>query len=398
MRITDVTTIKLVAKMATPMADAIHYMPERPLLIVQVHTDTGLIGLGEAAAYGGYLESTEAIVRGELRRTILGQDPFRVERLWSMMATRAHQRGRRGMLMMAISGIDIALWDVIGQATNTPLYRLLGGYRDTLDAYASAGFYAAGKGPDDLAAEVAGYQARGFRFGKIKVGRNPDVLLNPLHDMPASEYATATFEEDVKRVRAVRRAVGPGFKLAIDANNAWTPSVALNFMHRVEDQDILWLEEPVATDDIAGSAHVADRLITPVAGYETETGLQGFRELIERRAVDIVQPDVIWTGGITETRKVASLAQAHGLPVIPHVFSSALSTIANMHLIASIPNGGLLEFDQNPNPLRSELFNEPIEVTPDGTVAMPDRPGLGVTLNQETIDRYRVERHDPSNE
>jgi D-galactarolactone cycloisomerase len=128
----------------------------------------------------------------------------------------------------------------------------------------------------------------------------------------------------------------------------------------------------------------------PVAGYETATGLASFRDLIARHAVDIVQPDVIWTGGITLCRKVAALAQAHGLPVVPHVFSSAVASIANMHFIASIPNGGLLEFDQNPNSLRSDLFEVPIECGPDGTVRLPDRPGLGVTLNRATVDQHRL--------
>ncbi|MEA2531341.1 MAG: D-arabinonate dehydratase [Thermomicrobiales bacterium] len=396
MRITEVTTIKLRYQMPVPMADAIHYMPERPLLLVQVHTDEGIVGLGEAAAYGGYLESMEALVTGELRRIIVGEDPFRVEKLWSMMATRPHQRGRRGMLMMGISGIDIALWDIVGQATQTPLYRLLGAYRDRLTAYASAGFYARDKDAQALAEEVRGYAERGFRWVKIKVGRNPDVMLNPLHDMHFSDYATARLDEDVERVRAVREAVGPKVKIAVDANNAWTAPVALKFMREVEPLDIAWLEEPVATEDLVGSAELAHQLDTPIAGYETETGLPGFRELIVRQAVDIVQPDAIWTGGITECRKVAALAQAFHLPVVPHVFSSGLSTIANMHLIASLPNAGLLEFDQNPNPLRSELFEEPIEVGADGTVKLPERPGLGVKLNQATIDKYRVDRHIPS--
>jgi len=395
MKITDVTTIKLTYQMDRPMADAIHYMPARPTLLVQVHTDAGIVGLGEAAAYGGDLDSMEALVLGTLRPMVLGEDPFTIERLWSKMATRAHQRGRRGMLMMGISGVDIALWDIVGQATKTPVYRLLGAYRDTLDAYASAGFYAGGKGPDELMEEVGGYVERGFKTVKIKVGRNPDVMLNPLHDMNASDYATVPFEEDIERVYAARAAIdlaagSAGAKLAIDANNAWTPSVAFAFMRALGDTDLAWLEEPVATEDLAGSAELAYQLDTPVAGYETETGLPGFRELIARRAVDIVQPDAIWTGGITECRKVAALAQAYHLPVIPHVFSSGVSTIANMHLIASLPNGGLLEFDQNPNPLRSELFEDPITVDPDGRVKLPDRPGLGITLNQATIDKYRV--------
>jgi L-alanine-DL-glutamate epimerase-like enolase superfamily enzyme len=390
MKITEVSTIRLRYPMETAMADAIHYMPERPLLIVQVHTDTGLIGMGEAAAYGGDLESMDALVLGVLKPIVLGQDPFAVERLWQQMATRPHQRGNRGMLMMAISGVDIALWDVIGQAVKTPLYRLLGGFRDELTAYASAGFYAGGKDASALAHEVAGYAKQGFEWVKIKVGRNPDLMWNPLHQMNANTYATATFEEDITRVEAARNAIGPHVKLAIDANNAWSPPDALRFMDAIGPQQIAWLEEPVATEDRRGSAEVARALTTPVAGYETETGLAGFRDLILSGAIDIVQPDVIWTGGITPCRKIAALAEAFHLPVIPHVFSSALSTIANMHFIASIPNGGLLEFDQNPNPLRSELFEEPIVVDARGKVAMPDEPGLGVRLSQETIDRYRV--------
>jgi L-alanine-DL-glutamate epimerase-like enolase superfamily enzyme len=393
LKIIDVTTIKLNFELPVPMADAIHYMPARPTLLIQVITDDGYIGLGESATYGGFLESIEELIIGELRQTILGEDPFNVERLWAKMATRAHQRGRSGMLMMAISGIDIALWDIIGQATQTPLYRILGAYRDTLDVYASAGFYARGKDCNALAEEVGGYVARGFKTVKIKVGRNPDVMLNPLHNMQAADYATVSLGEDIERVRAVRRAIGAKTRLALDVNNAWTPPVALSFMREVESVDIHWLEEPVATDDIEGSALVAHQLVTPVAGYETETGLPRFRELITKRAIDIVQPDVIWTGGITECRKIAAVAQAYGLPVVPHVFSSGVSTIANMHFIASIPNGGLLEFDQNPNPLRSDLFEEPIEVTPDGTVRLPDRPGLGVTLNSATIDTYRIDQH-----
>lgn len=372
------------------MTDAIHYMPARNVLLVQVRTDAGLVGLGESAAYGGSLESMAAVVEHDLRPIIVGQDAARIERLWQMMAGRPHQRGTRGMLRNAISGIDIALWDIMAQAARMPLWRMLGGYRDRLDAYASAGFYAGDKTADALAAEVASYAERGFRGVKIKVGRQPDALLNPLVHMDATDYATVSFEEDVARVRAARRAIGRNVMLAIDANNAFTAPAAVRFARAVEDQAIAWFEEPVATEDIDGSADVARQLDMPVAGYETETSLAGYRELLARRAVDIAQPDVIWSGGVTESRRIAALAQAYAAPVIPHVFSSAVSTAANMAFIASIPNGSWLEQDQNPNALRTELFNEPLDVCADGTIAMPERPGLGYTLNEATIERYRV--------
>lgn len=390
MKITDVTVTKLSYEMDLPMADAIHFMPARTLLVVHVHTDAGITGIGESAAYGGSLTSMETLVTGELRTAILGKDPFMVEQLWRSMTTSSQQRGARGMLMMAVSGVDIALWDIVGQATNTPLYRLLGGYRDSLTGYASAGFYANQKSPSDLADEAGGYVDQGFSWLKMKVGRNPDVMLSPLHDMPERDYAPVPFTDDVERVQAVREAVGPEVRIAIDANNAWTPSEAIRFMRQVEPLDIAWLEEPVSTEDLAGSAEVARAVDTPVAGYETETSLAGFRNLITAQAVDIVQPDVIWSGGITPTRKIAALAEAYHLPVIPHVFSSAIATVANMHLIASIPNGGLLECDQNPNPLRTDLLETPVVVDSDGVVSVPDEPGLGIRLNQDTVERYRV--------
>lgn len=390
MRIVDVSTIKLRYTVPTPMADAIHFMPERNVLLVRIATDDGLVGTGESAAYGGSLESMERVILDDLRPSLLGEDPFAVSRLWQRMVARGHQRGPTGMLMQAISGVDIALWDLIGQATRTPLYRLFGAYREELEAYASAGFYAGNKSRHDLAEEVRGYAERGFRGVKIKVGRNPEVLLNPLPDTWAPEYATASLEEDIERVRAVRAALGPAVRLALDANNAWTPATAIQFTRAVSDQRIAWLEEPVWTEDVRGSAHVAQVLHVPVSGYETTTGLAGFRDLIAQRAVDIVQPDVIWTGGFTVCRKVAALAEANRLPVIPHVFSSAVALVANMHLIASLPNASLLEFDQNPNPLRSELLETPVELQPDGFVRLPERPGLGITLDDAVIERYRV--------
>jgi L-alanine-DL-glutamate epimerase-like enolase superfamily enzyme len=224
----------------------------------------------------------------------------------------------------------------------------------------------------------------------MKVGRTPDTALNPLAHQVRPDFATVTLEEDLDRVRAVRKAVGDEFELAVDANNAWNVATALQAGREFELLRIAWLEEPVLTDDRAGSAELAHALDTAIAGYETESLVSGFRDLVNLRAVDVVQPDVIWTGGITACRRVAALAYAAGLPCIPHVYSTAVSLVANLHFVASLPNSHLLEFDQNPNALRSELLDIPVEPDGNALIALSERPGLGVALDRETLRRHAV--------
>jgi L-alanine-DL-glutamate epimerase-like enolase superfamily enzyme len=175
----------------------------------------------------------------------------------------------------------------------------------------------------------------------------------------------------------------------VDINCAWSPALAIQMGRAMEPQNLYWIEEPVATDDIQGSAEVARALGAPIAGYETEVGAYGFRELIIQRAVDIIQPDIAWAGGFTECRRIAAFAHVHNMMVAPHAFSSAITLVASMHLLASIPNGLLLEFDQNPNALRTELLQEPIKAE-DGFVKLPEQPGLGVELDPTVVERYRV--------
>ncbi len=245
-----------------------------------------------------------------------------------------------------------------------------------------------GKDAAALADEIRGYAGSGFRHAKIKVGRTTDTPMNPLTHMEEPGFATVTLAEDLRRVAAVRKAVGDDFRIMVDANNAWTKATALEAGREFERLGVHWFEEPTVTDDRAGSAALAAALDVPIAGYETQTGLAGFRDLIEGRAVDIVQPDVIWTGGITACRRIAALAMASNLPCVPHVFSTAVSLAANLHFIASIPNSYLLELDRNPNALRTELLDRPIEPDERGVVAVPDGPGLGVRLDRETLRRY----------
>ena len=386
--ISYVKTYQVAYPLDAPLSDSIHYMPVRAALLVELGTDDGGVGIGESAIYGGPASVVETMIHDELAPRILGEDPTRPEWLWQVMTARSHQHGDGGVLPAAISGLDIAMWDLLARRAGLPLYRLLGGYRDEVRAYASAGFYAEGKDAGGLADEVRGYVEAGFRHVKIKVGRTTDTPANPLVHMDAPDFATVTFAEDLRRVGAVRKAIGEDVHLMVDANNAWTKPTALEAGREFERLGIHWFEEPVPTDDREGSAALAAALTVPIAGYETRTGLAGFRDLIADGAVDIVQPDVIWSGGITACRRIAALAVAAGLPCVPHVFSTAVSLAANLHFIASIPNSYLLEFDQNPNALRTELLDRPIEPDERGIVTVPDGPGLGVRLDPETLRRY----------
>src|SRR5262245_4137888 len=388
MKIVDIRTIPLSYRCDPPYGSAGGLQARGGARWVGIETEERVIGMGEAGVGGG---STRDVIEKQLRPMLIGEDPLLIEGLWQKMFARTRQFGRRGIVMNAISGIDIALWDIAGKVARMPLYRLLGGCRERVEAYASGGFYQDGKSVDDLAGEAEGYRARGFKGMKMKVGRNPATQTHLRHLVDHAGQCEVEPEEDIARVAAVRRALGPRAKLMVDVNCAWSPAMAIEMGRAMEDHKLYWIEEPVATDDINGSAKVADALATPIAGYETEIGLDGFRELITRGAVDIVQPDIAWSGGFSECRRIAALAQAHHRMVAPHAFASAVTLVASLHFIAAIPNGLVLEFDQNPNGLRDELLKDPISIEADGTVKLPVRPGLGIELDRAAIERYRIE-------
>ena len=388
MKIVDIRTTPLSYRCEPPYGSAGGMQARRGSLLVEIETDERVIGIGEAGVGGG---TTQDVIRRVLEPMLIGEDPLLIERLWQKMFAHTRQYGRRGIVMNAISGIDIALWDIVGKVAQLPLYRLLGGCRERVEAYASGGFYQEGKSVEDLAAEAEGYRARGFKGMKMKVGRNPSTQTHLRHLADHAQLCEVEPEVDIARVAAVRRALGSQTKLMVDVNCAWSPSFAIEMGRALEPYKPYWIEEPVATDDIDGSARVAEALATPIAGYETEIGLYGFRELIIRDAVDIVQPDLAWAGGFSECRRIAALAQAHHLMVAPHAFAGAVLLAASLHFSASIPNGLALEFDQNPNGLRDELLKEPISIDSEGTVKLPERPGLGIELDRGAVERYRSE-------
>jgi len=387
MKIAAIRTIPLACDCDPPYASAAGVQSRRGALLVEIGTDDGVVGLGEAGPGGG---ATAAVIDKQLAPLLLGEDPLLIEYLWQKMWARTRQHGRRGVVMHAISGVDIALWDIAGKVARLPVYRLLGACRDRVEAYASGGFYQEGKSAADLAGEAEGYRARGFTGMKMKVGRNPSTQTHLREWLGNKNFCEVDPAEDVARVAAVREALGPHGKLMVDANCAWSPAMAIEIGRELERYHLYWIEEPVATDDIDGSAKVAAALATPIAGYETELGLYGFRALIDRGAVDIVQPDIAWSGGFSECRRIAAYAQAHNLMVAPHAFAGAVTLVASLHFAAAIPNALMLEWDQNPNGLRDELLKEPLRLEADGTVKVPERPGLGIELDRAAIERFRT--------
>jgi L-alanine-DL-glutamate epimerase-like enolase superfamily enzyme len=370
MKITDVTFIPLSFLPPRPPRDGLSGIAARDVFLVQIHTDVGITGTGECFALGT-LRTLASIVDEILKPVLIGQDPTLIESLWEKMYRHSFRVGRRGIVLAAISGIDIALWDILGQAAKLPLYRLLGGAHERILAYASGGYYLEGKDLDELQQEMAGYAEQGFKAVKMKIG------------------GSETLQNEVERVRYAREALGANIELAVDANNAWDFNTALRMARLLEPFNILWFEEPLSSDDIESSVALAAATDIPIAGYETEYTRFGLRDMITRRAVDIVQTDVIWSGGMTECRKIATLASTWGMPCIPHFSASAISLAANLHFGCSIPNATYFELTQDENPLRDELLNNPI-VGKNGWLTPPEAPGLGIDINWSVIEKYRA--------
>src|ERR1700730_17546621 len=254
MKIVDIRTIPLSYRCEPPYGSAGGMQARRGALLVEIETDERVIGIGEAGVGGG---STRDVIEKQLRPMLIGEDPLMIEGLWQKMCARPRQFGRRGIVMNAISGIDIALWDIAGKVAKLPLYRLLGGCRDRVEAYASGGFYQEGKGVDELAGEAEGYLARGFKGMKMKIGRNPSTQTHLRHLAEHAELCEVEPEEDIARVAAVPKALGPHAKLMIDVNCAWSPAMAIRMGRAREPYDLYWIEEPGAAADNGSRARGA---------------------------------------------------------------------------------------------------------------------------------------------
>ena len=341
-------------------------------VVVQVHTDDGITGVGNVGAGS---PAAAAVIEHHLAPLVLGRDPFELELLWQTMFRHTLNFGRKGLAIEAISAIDIALWDIVGKATAQPVYNLLGGRtRDTIRAYASQCY--AREDLDALAAEARSYVDEGYTAVKMRFGYGP-------HD------GRGGMLRNRELVATVRGAIGDDVELAAEAYMGWDETYAIAMIRMVDEFGLAWVEEPVLPDRIDAYARIRRSVGTPISGGEHEFTLQGFHQLLQAGAVDIVQPDVNRMGGITEARKVWALAEAHGLRVVPHG-----NQAHNAHLILASLASPLIEVfpDDGVRPgykLHHEFFDgEPR--AHGGVVQVPDTPGLGLELNAEAIERHKA--------
>jgi D-galactarolactone cycloisomerase len=349
----------------------------RQAVLCTVSTDAGLQGVGEAFYFGGPGAVAATLIRDGFGPLLLGRDPLDSSVIWDILYNWSRDQGQKGLTISAISAIDIALWDLKGKILGQPVYRLLGGaYRNRARTYATGLYEPQGVRsiPAALVEEALGYRRDGFCGMKLKVG-----------------YGIAT---DLSYVRAIREAIGPDLLLMVDANHAYNAPEAARLARGMAPFDIHWFEEPVPPEDLDGYCELRRSAPMMIAGGECEYTRYGFRELIGRRAVDILQPDLCACGGFSEMQKILALASAANLPVIPHVWGTSVGLAASLQLFAALPNiperrlpaEPLLEYDRSPHPFRDQVTHERFEMR-DGYLAIPDRPGLGITLDMEFIKR-----------
>jgi len=373
MRITEIDTFQLSSPLERPFGWSQNWIDRRSVNLVKVSTDEGVIGWGEGV--GG------EIVEKLLAPLLIGQDPTNRIGLWQRMFHALYNGNNAvGLGGSAISAVDTALWDITGKVFDQPIYNLLGGkVRDRVTVYATGLYYTEGEFPTRLLDEARGYVEMGFMGMKTKVGGLP-------------------MDEDVKRVAALREAIGPDVKLMVDANQAYNATSAIRMGRRLEEYDLVWFEEPVNAQDIEGYLQVKSSLPMAIAGGENLRTRYEFSQFLARRAYDIAQPDVVNVGGITEMRNVAMTANTHGIQVNPHVWGSPVMIAASLHVAATLPpcppsgtpepfvQEPVMEFDRTPSEVREGLMETPFDQV-DGHLSVPNGPGLGLNIDEDAVRR-----------
>jgi L-alanine-DL-glutamate epimerase-like enolase superfamily enzyme len=353
-------------------ADAMGPFRFHSWLIVEIAADTGQVGIGEAALAP---RVTKQVIDLYLKPILLGQNPFDSEYLWQHMYRRTMAFGRKGIGMVAISAVDIAVWDLLGKATKQPVFRLLGGKtKEKIPVYASRLY---SQPLDDLAKEAKQYKDQGYRAMKLRFGWGP-------------ADGAVGMQRNLELVRTVREVIGDGIDLMADAYMGWTLDYARRMIPRLAPYQLRWLEEPVIPDDIGGYAALKAMHQIPIAGGEHEFTLYGFRELLDARAVDYIQFDTNRVGGITQARKISALAEAYEVPVIPHA-----GQMHNYHIVMASLNSPLAEFFPIVDvEVGNELFwyifkGEPVPRR--GYIELDENlPGLGLEIDEEALKKFEI--------
>lgn len=373
MRIAEIHTHLLDHRLEVPFESASMRFDRRTHLLVEIVCEDGTTGWGECLGPAG---PNAAVVRAYAGR-LVGANALETEKIWADLYNALRDQGQRGLTVTALSGIDVALWDIKGKALGQPVSVLLGGrFRESVRAYATGSFRRDGVDRvTDNAEEAAGHRAAGFHALKIKIGFG--------------------VREDLRVIEAVREAIGPEMALMVDGNHGYDPLEAIELGSRAARYDIAWFEEPVVPEHLDAYREVKARQPLPLAGGETWHTRWGFRDPLETRAVDIVQPDLCGCGGFTEMRRIADLAALHGVRLVPHVWGTAVQIAASLQWMAAmVPNPvrrdpvePVLEFDRTHNPFRQAIVTRPIEHEA-GVVRIPDGPGLGIEIDRAALAEF----------
>jgi D-galactarolactone cycloisomerase len=375
MRIAEVKTHVLEAPLSQPFSWSFQGTKVRASCIVEIVTDDGIVGWGECFGPA----RLNAAVIAAFRPHLVGADAGATEAVWQTLYNQFRDQGQKGITITALSGVDIALWDIRGKQAGLPVHRLMGGpLRTRVQAYAT-GTYRRDEGDpfEYVVEEVRSYVDDGLPGVKLKIGRDVDA--------------------DVELTRAVRAAIGPDRMLMLDANHGYDAIDAIALGRRVADQNVMWFEEPVAPEDRASYREVRRGQPIPVAGGECEFTRWGMMDIMTTRAMDILQPDTCAAGGLSECKKIADMATIFGLRYVPHVWGTGIGIAAALQLLAVIPHTPpritprepLLEFDRSEHPFRQAVLEQPIEHQ-GGWVAIPDGPGLGIEVDRTALARFRA--------
>ncbi|MCH9853755.1 MAG: mandelate racemase/muconate lactonizing enzyme family protein [Alphaproteobacteria bacterium] len=388
MKITKITSHILQYDLPHELGYSQQFYHKRTAHLVEVETDEGVTGWGESFGPGNIAIANKTIIEKVIQPMILGEDPLNRDKIWHKIYNLLRDHGQKGMPMQALSGVDIALWDIFGKIANMPLYQLIGGkHRADVPVY-GYGMMLRQENIDSLCArfrdEAAQIKQMGFCATKMKVGFGPD--------------------DDLRLATAVREGVGDDFDFMVDANHCYNTSDALYVGRGLEELKAYWFEEPIAPEDLDGYRELRQGLKVNISGGEAEFSRWGWRTLLEKRCLDIAQPEVCALGGISEYLRVLALCHAHHTPVVNHVWGSAVAVAVNLHLLVAMPAlpGGIyqrapmLEFDTTDNKFRDELLQDSLNIwqqlkTHKGHVTPPERAGLGVTPDRDFIEAYRLD-------